>query len=99
MDMPKDSLIKLGLWSRLVEDFKLLYSLIKDYWKGEYREVSLWSVAVFFFAIIYILSPIDLISDFIPGIGQIDDTAVLLICMYFIEKDLYKYKDWKIKNT
>jgi len=95
--MPKFGLVKISLWGRLIQDFKLLYALIKDYWKGEYREVSLWSIIVFFFAIVYIISPVDVLPDFIPGTGQIDDVTVLLVCLYFLEKDLYRYKEWKDK--
>jgi uncharacterized membrane protein YkvA (DUF1232 family) len=86
----------MGLWSRLIEDFRLLYGLMKDYWKGEYRDVSIWSIIVFFLAIAYILCPIDILSDFVPLIGQIDDAVILVICMFFLEKDLYKYREWKM---
>ena len=95
--MPKFNMIKFGFLGRLIEDFKLLYALIKDYWKGEYRQVSIWSIIVFFLAIIYILSPIDVLPDYIPGIGQIDDVTVLLLSMYYLEKDLLIYKEWKNK--
>ena len=95
----QNKFIKVSLWKRLINDFKLLFSLIKDYWKGAYRDVSIWSILVFSFAIIYILSPIDIIPDFTLGLGQIDDAAVLLLCLYFLEKDLYKYKEWKKKMT
>lgn len=91
-------IIKISIWKRLIEDFKLLFSLLKDYWKGVYRDVSIRSIRIFFFAIVYILSPIDILYDVIPGIGQIDDTAVLLLCLYFLEKDLYKYREWKIRK-
>ena len=94
-----NKLIRVSLWGRLIEDFKLLFSLIKDYWRGVYRDVSIWSILVFSLAIIYILSPIDIIPDFMLGIGQIDDAAVLFLCLYFLEKDLYKYKEWKTRNT
>jgi uncharacterized membrane protein YkvA (DUF1232 family) len=86
---------RVGLWYRLIGDFKLLFSLIKDYWKGDYRDVSLWSILIFFLAVFYILCPIDIITDVIPIAGQIDDAVVLLLCLYFLEKDLYKYREWK----
>ena len=81
--------------SRLLEDLRLLALLIRDYWKGAYRNVSAWSIAVFIFAMLYIFSPLDVIPDFNLGLGQIDDAAVLVLCLNFLEKDLYKYKMWK----
>jgi len=97
--MGKGSLLNVGLLSRLIGNFKLLYSLIKDYWKGKYREVSPWSILVFIAGIVYVISPIDIIPDFLPLVGQIDDALILILCMYFLEKDLQKYKEWKTKNT
>ena len=87
-----------SLLTRLLEDFKLLVLLIRDYWRVAYRSVSVWSIVVFSFAIIYIIDPIDIIPDFNLGLGQIDDAAVLVLCLNFLEKDLYKYKEWKEKN-
>jgi len=89
------NITRVGLLSRLARDFKLLFSLIRDYWKGNYRDVSLFSMVVFGITIAYILSPFDFLSDFVPGLGQIDDALLLLLCLYFLEKDLYKYRDWK----
>jgi uncharacterized membrane protein YkvA (DUF1232 family) len=93
-----NKLLNVGFLSRIFQDLKLLFFLIRDYWKGVYRDVSIWSILVFAIAIIYILSPIDIIPDFNLGIGQIDDAVVLFLCLNFLEKDLYKYKDWKIRN-
>jgi uncharacterized membrane protein YkvA (DUF1232 family) len=95
----QNKIVKFSLWGRLINDFKLLFSLIKDYWKGVYRDVSIWSILVSSLTIIYILSPIDIIPDFILGVGQIDDAAVLLLCVYFLEKDLYKYQEWKNRHS
>ena len=81
--------------SRLLEDLKLLVLLIRDYWRGAYRNVSFWSIVVFSIAMLYILSPIDIIPDFNLGLGQIDDAAVMVLCLNFLEKDLHKYRDWK----
>jgi len=89
------NIIKLGLLARLFQNLKLLLPLVKDYWKGAYRDVSAKSLVIFAAAILYIISPIDLIPDYIIGLGQIDDIAILSLSLYFLERDLLKYKEWK----
>ena len=90
--------MRLGFLARLFQDLKLLIPLIKDYWKGTYRDVSLKSIVIFVVALAYIISPIDLIPDYILGLGQIDDAVILGLSLYFLEKDLRKYKEWKERN-
>jgi uncharacterized membrane protein YkvA (DUF1232 family) len=96
--MSKNSIIRLGLLARLFKDLKLLIPLIKDYWKGTYRDVSVKSIVIFIVALAYTISPIDLIPDYIIGLGQIDDAVILGLSLYFLEKDLRKYKEWKDRN-
>jgi uncharacterized membrane protein YkvA (DUF1232 family) len=96
--MSKNSIIRLGLLTRLFQDLRLLIPLIKDYWKGTYRDVSVKSIVIFVIALAYIVSPFDLIPDYIIGLGQIDDAVILGLSLYFLEKDLRKYKEWKDRN-
>jgi len=95
--MPRN-IIRFGLFARLFQNLRLLIPLIKDYWKGNYRDVSAKSIVIFVVALVYIISPIDLIPDYIIGLGQIDDAAILGLSLYFLEKDLRKYKEWKYRN-
>ena len=96
--MSKNSIIRLGFLARLFQDLKLLIPLIKDYWKSTYRDVSVKSIIIFVVALAYIISPIDLRPDYIIGLGQIDDAVILGLSLYFLEKDLRKYKEWKEGN-
>jgi len=96
--MSKNSIIRFGLLTRLFQDLRLLIPLIKDYWKGIYRDVSIKSFVIFVAALAYIISPIDLIPDYLIGLGQIDDAVILGLSLYFLEKDLMKYKQWKDMN-
>jgi uncharacterized membrane protein YkvA (DUF1232 family) len=96
--MPKNKIFRFGFLLRLFQDLKLLIPLIGDYWKGRYRDISAKSIFIFVVALIYIISPIDLIPDYIIGLGQIDDAVILGLALYFLEKDLRKYKEWKDRN-
>ena len=96
--MPKNNIFRLGFLIRLFQDLKLLIPLIADYWKGKYRNISAKSIIIFVIALVYIISPIDLIPDYIIGIGQIDDIVILGLALYFLEKDLLKYKEWKDRD-
>jgi uncharacterized membrane protein YkvA (DUF1232 family) len=93
--MRKNSIVKFGLVARLFQNLRLLLPLIRDYWKGTYRDVSVKSIVIFILTFAYIISPIDLIPDYILGFGQLDDIGILGLSLYYMEKDLIKYKEWK----
>ncbi len=84
-----------GPLGKFITEIKLLFTLIKDYVSGEYREIPWWTISAVVAALIYVLSPIDLIPDFIPIIGYIDDAAVVAACLKLIQNDLQKYQTWK----
>jgi uncharacterized membrane protein YkvA (DUF1232 family) len=92
------NIIRLGLLARLFQNLRLLVPLIKDYWKGNYRDVSVKSIVIFVGTLIYIISPIDLMPDYLVGLGQIDDVALLGLSLYFLEKELRKYQEWKERD-
>jgi uncharacterized membrane protein YkvA (DUF1232 family) len=83
----------------LSQDIKLFFSLIKDYKNGIYKEVPWTTVAAVVGSLLYIFSPIDLIPDFIPVAGLLDDVAVVGVCLKAISSDLNVYKQWKKVNN
>ncbi len=88
-----------GKLKRYLDDALLLFSLVKDYASGDYREIPFNIVAAAGAALLYVLSPIDLIPDFIPIVGYLDDAAVVAFCLNLMEKDLVTYKIWKDSRT
>ena len=83
---------------RLIQDLGLIVPLLRDYRSGAYGKFPFLSVAAIVFTVIYMVSPIDLIPDYIIGIGQIDDATVVALCLYLMKKDLQKYKEWKLSR-
>ena len=69
-----------GILGEILRHIKLVWQLMID------PQVSLWVKLIPPIAILYLLSPIDLVPDPILGLGQLDDLAVLLIAVkLFIE--------------
>ncbi len=79
--------------------FELLLSLIKDYFNGAYREIPKKSVIAIVAGMLYFLSPVDLIPDFMLGFGLIDDVFIIGLVIKQVTKDLAKYKEWKAKGA
>ena len=81
--------------SGFLAEVKSLFAMVKDYWKGAYREVPWFSIASGVAALLYVLNPMDLIPDMLPVVGQIDDAAVVAVCLGAVKRDLNRYREWK----
>lgn len=64
--------------------------MLKDVYKGQYK-MSIINTIVFILALVYILSPIDLIPDFYVVVGWFDDLIVFSFLSNFLNKELDKY--------
>ncbi len=87
-----------GPLGRFIEDGKLMIALVKDYSNGSYTKIPFWTIAAIVAALLYVLNPVDLIPDFIPFVGFVDDALVVGACLMMVEQDLHTYKSWKIKK-
>ena len=86
-----EKIMKSADLSKFYEDVKLFFAMIKDYFDGK-CELPVRTVVAIGVALLYVLSPIDIIPDFIPVVGLLDDAFVLKLCLDFIEDDIEEYK-------
>lgn len=80
---------------RLWADLPLLVRLLKAWKQGSYRGLSVRTIASIAVSILYVLSPVDAIPDFIPGIGLIDDAAILALLLHSLAQDLSAFRVWE----
>lgn len=83
-----------GLTDKL-KDIPLIVELIRAYIKKEYTEIPVGSIIGLVSALIYFVSPVDLIPDVIPVIGYVDDAMVIALAIRFAYTDLEDFKKWK----
>ncbi len=77
------------------DDLGTLVAMLGDYVNGSYRAVPLGTVAAVAAAVLYFLSPLDLIPDFIPFVGYADDATVVLVCLRWVHDDVERDRKWK----
>ncbi len=81
-----------------LSEVPVMASLIKSYVKKEYIEIPMGTILAVLGALIYFVSLIDLIPDAIPGVGHIDDVAVITACLKLVESDIVEYSKWREEN-
>lgn len=87
-----------GSLAKVWNNFQLLTELLKSWSTGEYRNISKKSIVFIIASILYFVSPIDIIPDFLFGIGIIDDAAVISFAIKQLSGEIEKYHLWK-QNT
>ncbi len=88
-------LSKLRLIGKHFKDITVIIEMVKDYVQGIYTQVPKSTIITLVAAVLYFLSPIDLIPDALPIIGHFDDVLVFLSVKDALERDINRYKHWK----
>lgn len=76
----------------------MMISLVRSFVKKEYTDIPIGSVIAVVGALLYFLSPIDIIPDGIPGVGYVDDGAVIVGAIKLVHDDIVEYEEWQKKN-
>lgn len=79
------------VWGSLLAFFRL----VRAYANGSYRQVSTRALLMIVAAVVYFVSPIDLIPDFILGLGFLDDATVLAWTIRACAADLAAFLAWE----
>ena len=84
-----------GPLKKYIDSVKNLFFMLKDYKNGTYREMPWHTIGSVVLVLLYVLNPLDIIPDFIPGFGYVDDAGVLALALKLIQSDYETYMEWR----
>jgi uncharacterized membrane protein YkvA (DUF1232 family) len=73
--------------------------MMRAWIKGDYQNISTKSIIAVVAALLYFVNPLDLIPDFIPIIGQIDDVFIVGYLIKTLNKELERFMAWEQENN
>ena len=73
----------------------LFLDMLRSYAAGEYKEIPTGTLIAICSMLLYYIAPIDIIPDFIPVVGLVDDAGLILAGLTLIKSDLDIYKNWR----
>lgn len=74
---------------------KVILRMVRSYANGQYRSVPWKTIIVLTAVLIYFFMPLDLIPDFIPVTGYVDDFAVVFWAFNHLQDDINTFILWE----
>lgn len=84
-----------GNLAGFMNQVKTFFRMIKAYANKEYKEVPVSTIVSIIMTLLYVFSPIDLIPDFLPVVGLLDDAAVLGACVASFGSAIKRFEEWE----
>lgn len=73
--------------------------LVRAYMNGDYRQVSSKSLMIGVGVLLYLVTPLDIIPDFIPGLGLLDDLSLIAWFADAFQKEINRFREWEADTS
>jgi uncharacterized membrane protein YkvA (DUF1232 family) len=74
-----------------------LVRLVRNYISGDYRQIQTSTIISGLAVLLYVLSPIDLVPDFIPVLGFLDDLSLISWFVGKFQIEITNYREWEAR--
>lgn len=82
-------------FKQLFEVALTLVRLVRSCISGEYREINNSTIISGLAVLLYVLSPVDLIPDFIPVVGFLDDLSLISWFVGKFQAEIFRFREWE----
>ncbi|MGY2132311.1 YkvA family protein [Hymenobacter sp. HD11105] len=89
----KDS--KKGPIQQVIDMARTLIRLVAAYVSGSYRKIETSTIVSGLAVLLYVLSPIDLVPDFIPVVGFLDDLSLISWFISKFQGEIARFQAWE----
>ncbi len=84
-----------NLLGKILDDLIVLVRLVKAWVTGKYSKTPLHTIILVVATMLYFINPFDIIPDFIPVIGYVDDATMIATGIQSIRGDLKDFTKWE----
>jgi uncharacterized membrane protein YkvA (DUF1232 family) len=88
-----------GPVGEVADEFLTLGRLVAAYARGDYRDIPFDSLIVVIAGLVYVVSPIDLIPEFVPVAGYADDAVAIGFVIRQVHHELAAFREWEARAT
>lgn len=74
---------------------QVIIRMLRAHFRGQYNAFSTSTILTLVFALVYFVVPLDLIPDFIPGLGLTDDISIVYMIFKSVGDDISRFKLWE----
>ncbi|WP_258100712.1 YkvA family protein [Marinoscillum pacificum] len=82
-----------------IYQLQVIIRMVRAHINGSYRAFSATTILTLVFALVYFITPIDLIPDFIPALGLTDDISLVYFIFKSLADDIAKFRVWEEANA
>lgn len=103
MTSAKDKILKLRSENKEFDQFMFKIGtalrMLKAYKNKEYSQLPWKSILMLTAGLIYFVMPLDLVPDFIPVLGLLDDATLMVWIFSSLRKDIEAFELWEQGNA
>lgn len=94
-DVTLGAVANVSAFSGLLDDIRTAYGMVADTTTGRYQGMSKTTIALLVGGLAYLALPLDIVPDFVPVAGWLDDAAVLAWIFKQSTAELARYRAWR----
>ncbi|MBC8083171.1 MAG: DUF1232 domain-containing protein [Hymenobacter sp.] len=78
---------------------RTLIRLVRNYISGSYRQIDASTIVAGLAVLLYMLSPLDLVPDFVPIVGFLDDLALISWFIGKFQSEISRFREWEATHA